>query len=569
MNQRPVFRSTITQALADTVIDESRSEDGRPTRPTLDVSTLPDKGDVVGNLYRLVRLLGKGTFGKVYVAERLDVPEHQVALKIMLREMYSGRDVERELVMLAAAGHPHMVQLKDHGTTPEYVWFTMPVYEGQTLASRLQRGTLGLREACEIFVPIARSLEALHRAGLRHQDLKPDNIFLAEFAGRIHPIILDLGVAAERNSQFVAGTILFAAPEQTLALTGAQDELPLDEKMDTYGLAATLLLSLVGMDHFPGANAGTQEEMAAAQQKRAESPLDPDALPELEGRPRDMLVDAFRRWFSIDAAMRSSMTEMAEELDVLLEKEREEAQAEERQRARQKSKLRRAQLAVAALVLVGVGMVGWVYSKRETLRLANELQEARAIGAESFDKLETCQVAQQLSQSDLSNCKAQRTRDHANFQHTLAKLSESGDSARTECAQQVMVYSSKLKTCEDEAEAAEKACVAEREKLVSDHADEVRELTESRDEQRELAESRDKQVENLKNEMSSCETELAVCQLEVASAKENPYGDSPAPGPRPPASVIPASSTTPPPLPPPPTAPPPAPPPTDDPYGEE
>ena len=108
----------------------------------------------------------------------------------------------------------------------------MPVYEGQTLASRLQRGTLGLREACETFVPIARSLEALHRAGLRHQDLKPDNIFLAEFAGRIHPIILDLGVAAECTSQFVAGTILFAAPEQTLALTGGQDELPLPERED-------------------------------------------------------------------------------------------------------------------------------------------------------------------------------------------------------------------------------------------------------------------------------------------------------------------------------------------------
>ena len=204
-----------------------------------------------------------------------------------------------------------------------------------------------------------------------------------------------------------------------------------------------------------------------------------------------------------------------------------------------------------------------MYSKRETLRLANELEEARAIGAESFDKLETCQVAQQLSQNDLSTCKAQRTRDHANFQHTLSKLSESGDSARNECAQQVMVYSSKLKTCEDEAEAAEKACVAQREKLVSEHADEVDELTKARDKNLELAETRGEQLENLKNAMSSCETELAACQLEASAGKENPYDDPPSPKPNPPAS----SAAPPPPLPPPTatTTPPPA---TDDPYAE-
>src|ERR1041384_4977598 len=137
-------------------------------------------------------------FGKVYVAQRVDVPEHQVALKLLPRSLYAGRNVERELVMLATVGHPHMVQLKDHGTTDEYVWLTMPVYDGETLYDRLKRGPLDLREAYDIFLPIAHALEALHAAGLRHQDIKPENIFLAVFAGRIHPILLDLGAAAER-----------------------------------------------------------------------------------------------------------------------------------------------------------------------------------------------------------------------------------------------------------------------------------------------------------------------------------------------------------------------------------
>src|SRR5689334_21832706 len=143
-----------------------------------DSSHLPDEGDVVGGHYRLVRRLGEGMFGRVFVAERTDVPEHRVALKLMNRAVYAGRNVERELSMLAAASHPHIVQLKDHGIEGEVVWLTMPLYEGETLAQRLERGPLGLREAYDIFLPIARGVQALHERGLRHQDIKPENIFL-------------------------------------------------------------------------------------------------------------------------------------------------------------------------------------------------------------------------------------------------------------------------------------------------------------------------------------------------------------------------------------------------------
>src|SRR5262249_14939940 len=142
--EKAEFRATLTEALAATIVDDSRRGSGPAA---FDTTSLPDVGDLVGNDYRLVRLLGKGMFGRVYVAERVDVPEPQVGLKVVPREVYSGRNVERELVMLAAAGHPNVVQLKDHGMTDSYVWLTMPVYEGETLADRLARGTLSLREA--------------------------------------------------------------------------------------------------------------------------------------------------------------------------------------------------------------------------------------------------------------------------------------------------------------------------------------------------------------------------------------------------------------------------------------
>ena len=203
-----LLRTTVVQAFARTVADDSHRtgvtrRDGLPgfTPEPPSSMTLPDVGDVVGGHYKLVRLLGQGMFGKVYVAQRIDVPEHQVALKLLPRSLYAGRNVERELVMLATVGHPNVVQLKDHGTTPDYVWLTMPVYSGETLAERLEKkGTLTPRQAYDIFLPMARGLEALHAAGLRHQDVKPENIFLAVFGGRVHPILLDLGVAAERDA---------------------------------------------------------------------------------------------------------------------------------------------------------------------------------------------------------------------------------------------------------------------------------------------------------------------------------------------------------------------------------
>jgi tRNA A-37 threonylcarbamoyl transferase component Bud32 len=224
-------------AYAVTVVDDAQRGDAAVSNESVNppsVVVQPADGDVVGGVYRLTRLLGAGMFGKVFFAQREDVPEHRVALKLLPRSHYVGRNVERELVMLATVGHPHVVRLKDHGMTAEYVWFTMPVYQGETLAERLARGPLEMREAHDVFLAVASGLEALHAAGLRHQDIKPENIYLAVFGKRVPPILLDLGVAAEREATFVAGTALYASPEQLATLRGKGGaELPLTEKMDT------------------------------------------------------------------------------------------------------------------------------------------------------------------------------------------------------------------------------------------------------------------------------------------------------------------------------------------------
>ncbi|WP_437690711.1 serine/threonine protein kinase [Sorangium sp. So ce176] len=539
----PNLRTTIVHAFAVTVADPSslvrttsRGGTDDPDRPSRDPSILPDVGQLVGGLYRLGRLLGKGMFGKVYVAQRVDVPEHQVALKLMPRSLYAMRNVERELVMLATVGHPHVVQLKDHGMNADYVWLTMPVYEGETLAQRLERSPLGMREAHDIFLAVARGLEALHAAGLRHQDVKPDNIFLARFAGRVHPILLDLGVAAEREASFCAGTALYASPEQIHALNGFPGVVPLTEKMDTYGLATTLLYSLVNPRDFPGESAQTRTELVKSHEIRADRPLADNALPDLTGRPRQMFQEALKRWLAIDPRERPTMTQLAEELDVLLEPEREAEREAERLRIKQKTSYLRVRIAAGAMTLVGCAVVLLGVSKRETLRLANELDRARQVGAESFDKLDTCIASHQIAQSDMTACRSAREQDRAEFNETLASLQKSGTATEAEHARQIQslhaTHAARLKTWEDRAAEAEKASLADRERLAEAEKARAALVTE-RDEARALAEQRAAELAAATQARAACDTERVSCIAErdrLRTEAADPYEAPPSPG---------------------------------------
>lgn len=523
------LHSTLIQAFATTLIDSPRRERMMTGPDSGDQEKLPTLGDLVGSSYRLTRLLGQGAFGKVYAAQRIDVPEHQVALKILPRSLYEGRNVERELVMLATVGHPNVVQLKDHGTGPSFVWLTMPVYQGETLAERLRRGALSLREAYDIFLPIARGLEALHAAGLRHQDIKPENIFLALFGGRLHPVLLDLGVAAEREATFVAGTIAYGAPEQIAAFTGRKDGAPLSEKMDTYALGATILMSLVGPDGFPGMDAAKIGDIAAAHDVRAEAPLAEGALPDLAGAPRKLLIAALRKWLAKDPSARPTMSQLADDLDVLLEKEREEARHEEARRAGQKALMIRLRAAVVAIAGVAVAGAWYGYSKRETLRLASELSAARAEGAASFDKLDTCVASHAIERASVATCREQREKDSAQCRATISAMATSDSSENTKAIQDLeRLYAGRLRACEDASGAAQKACSDERSKQAGAWSEERLKLAEERDKALRLADERGASEGALTAQLERCEASRAACEGE-----QDPYATT-SPTPRPP-----------------------------------
>ena len=536
-----LLRTTTVQAFARTMADPSRrtgiaqgvTESGPLTELTPGLPgdlTLPDVGDVVGGHYKLVRLLGEGMFGKVYVAQRLDVPEHQVALKLLPRSLYAGRNVERELVMLATVGHPHVVQLKDHGTTPDYVWLTMPVYLGETLAERLEKkGTLTPRQAYDIFLPVARGLEALHAAGLRHQDVKPENIFLAIFGGRVHPVLLDLGVAAEKDASFVAGTALYGSPEQVAVLSGLPIIQPLTEKMDTYGLAATMLMALVGPKQFPGESATDRDELAQAQDDRTKEPIGLGALPEVFGDPRDQLSACFRLWLAFLPDDRPTMKELAEQLEVLLEPDAEEVRREEKRRARQERTILWFKLVLAGMLLIGVAGAAVVFNQRETLRIAADLEKAKNAGARSFDELGTCNAAHGQDTKALAECKTAREKAQSETRQQLEEVMRSGSTSQQEHAREAQRFNNRLKTCEDNATTAKRASDDQVARLLLETARDKTALAAERDEARRVADAEKAEIASLHAERDTCRAERTTCAdereaLKAAAAKAAPAG---------------------------------------------
>jgi hypothetical protein len=240
-----------------------------------------EMGTRIGDRYEVEGLLGAGAFADVYRARDRDVTDHVVALKILRAPAADAESVHtalRELQLIASVFHPSVVQLKDHGWHNGHLWFVMPLYRGETLSVRLQRGALTRREARNIFEPLAEALATMHRAGVLHQDIKPDNVFLANLdpdggtgnPRRILPVLLDLGVAAKDAELVLAGTPAYFAPEVAARFAGAPDPAPVGPKADVFSLALTLRHALDpdAADEFAGVAVDAFVELRATRAPR-------------------------------------------------------------------------------------------------------------------------------------------------------------------------------------------------------------------------------------------------------------------------------------------------------------
>ncbi len=209
----------------------------------------PLLGRVFQDKYKIIKLLGEGGMGAVYVGEQsLGQHTRKVAIKTLHAHLSRDEKVrdrfQREVGTLATLEHPNTVQVFDFGTSPDGVlYIVMEFVQGRSIADHLEKeGAMSAARVEKILAQICGSLAEAHGKGIIHRDLKPDNIILTERAGQKDFVkVLDFGIAkrsgeADRNEKqltqqgMVLGTPPYMSPEQ---FTGQ----PLDARSDIYSLA--------------------------------------------------------------------------------------------------------------------------------------------------------------------------------------------------------------------------------------------------------------------------------------------------------------------------------------------
>lgn len=319
-------------------------------------------GRVIAGRYAIEKRVGTGAFGDVYRARDTEVRGHVVALKILHQPSPSEIERERalrELRLIASVFHPSIVQFKDHGWHEGRLWFVMPWYEGETLEDRMEREPLTRHEARAIFEPLARALASMHARGIRHQDIKPENIFLASLPGDTAPlpVLLDLGVAAEDAEMVFAGTPTYFAPEVACQFASVTDKPPVGHAADVFALALALRNALEPstQEDVPGNAVETFIEARAR------------AVPAAPRNPQlSFLEPWFAHWMAHDADARPSAAELADQLAIL-------TYPEER-RARR----RRAAAIALPLTLMALLATGATYEHVRQGELARAMEIHRA-----------------------------------------------------------------------------------------------------------------------------------------------------------------------------------------------
>ncbi len=218
-------------------------------------------GVIVEQKYQLVRLLGEGGMGSVWVAKNLTLGVH-VALKLMHSELATqlpgaAERMLQEARAAACIGHPAIVQVFDFGRTRDgEPYISMELLDGESLAAALKRrGRLPAVRALQVLLPIADALSMAHARGIVHRDLKPDNVLLAQFSdGRSQPKILDFGIAKLENTTSpkltLDGTVLgspaYMSPEQ------ARGEAEIDHRADVWAFSVMIYELVTGRVPFRG-----------------------------------------------------------------------------------------------------------------------------------------------------------------------------------------------------------------------------------------------------------------------------------------------------------------------------
>ena len=209
-------------------------------------------GQEIGG-YTIKDQIGEGGMGAVFLAEGRDSGQ-LVALKILQAEMAQNEEFRRRFVResqyASSLNHPNITQLIEFGESDGVEFMAMEYVPGHDLTVELAGGRLATDRTIQILEQVASALDAVHRSGIFHRDVKPANILVNddEATGSPHCWLTDFGLSKHpgqdssplTSAGFFVGTCQYVAPEQILA------DRDLDHRVDVYSLGCVLYECLAG-----------------------------------------------------------------------------------------------------------------------------------------------------------------------------------------------------------------------------------------------------------------------------------------------------------------------------------
>jgi len=209
-------------------------------------------GERIGE-WVILRRLGVGGFGEVYLCHRRGRPDERRAVKVIREPTgYAWRSLLREAAKLEAIRHPNIVAFESFAADSSHL--VMEFVDGESLQGRVSRGRLPVPEALAFLSQIAAALHALHERGLVHRDVKPPNIVIRVRTAKLVDFGLALDPGEERISSAAGlrGSLYYAPIDQLLGKRP-------DPTWDIYALGVTFFEALTGARGFY-VRAGSPEE---------------------------------------------------------------------------------------------------------------------------------------------------------------------------------------------------------------------------------------------------------------------------------------------------------------------
>lgn len=250
---------------------------------TIDTAA-PRAGDEDFGRYHILRPLGEGGMGTVYLAEQREPIRRHVALKVVKLGMDTSQVLARfanERQALAVMDHPNIARILDAGATPKgRPYFVMEYIEGVPITQYCDRNRMTIAQRLELFLAVCHGVHHAHQKGVIHRDLKPSNVLVKVQDGIPVPKVIDFGIAKATDQWAVENTLLtefgqmvgtpeYASPEQAEVMTGA-----VGETSDVYSLGVLLYELLIGTVPFDAASlrlAGLGEMLRIIREEEAPS----------------------------------------------------------------------------------------------------------------------------------------------------------------------------------------------------------------------------------------------------------------------------------------------------------